>query len=77
MPRIVIKDGEVIVEQGEIRHAPIGRTLHVEPSFDAELQADIQEWFEQYYSIRFRNYPVTDSYLHAAEVVDGSTNEGT
>jgi len=69
MPRMVIKAGEVIVEQGEIRHAPIGKTLHVAPGYDSEIEPDIQEWFEQYYSIRYRNYPVDPSYLHEPEVV--------
>ena len=37
--------------------------------FEHEFLPDIQEWFEQYYSIRFRNYPVSESYLHAPEVI--------
>jgi formylmethanofuran dehydrogenase subunit A len=69
LPRMVIKAGEVIVEQGEIRSAPIGKTLHVDPSYDPDREADIQAWFEQNYSIRYRNYPVDASYLHEAQVV--------
>ena len=60
LPRIVIKSGRVIVEQGEIRDPLIGKTLHVAPDYDRDVEADIQEWFEKYYSIRFRNYPVDD-----------------
>jgi formylmethanofuran dehydrogenase subunit A len=67
LPRIVIKSGKVIVEQGEIRDGRIGKTLHVQPDYDRGVEADIQEWFEKYYSIRWRNYPVDDSYLHEAE----------
>ncbi len=47
----------------------IGKTLHVEPDYDHDVEPDIQEWFEKYYSIRLRNYPVDDSYLHESEVV--------
>jgi len=68
LPRLVIKSGRVIVEQGEIRDPLIGKTLHVEPEYDHEVEHDIQEWFEKYYSIRWRNYPVDSSYLHESEV---------
>ena len=63
LPRYVIKGGEVIVEDTELRSAPNGRTLHVEPDYDPNREADIAEWFEKFYSIRFRNYPVGSDYL--------------
>jgi len=71
LPRLVIKSGRVIVDQGEIRDPLNGKTLHVEPDYDRDAEADIQEWFEKYYSIRWRNYPVDAGYLHEAEVVPG------
>jgi len=69
LPRYVIKSGEVIVELGEIREPVQGKTLHVAPDYDKGVEADIAEWFERYYSIRFRNYPVTDDYLHEHETI--------
>jgi formylmethanofuran dehydrogenase subunit A len=69
LPRVVIKSGKVIVEQGEIRDPIIGKTLHVEPDYDHEVEPDIQKWFEKYYSIRWRNYPVDASYLHESAVI--------
>lgn len=69
LPRLVIKSGEVLVEHGEIRREFTGRTLHVSPGYDVEIEKDIAGWFEKYYSIRFRNYPVDDSYLHDAEQI--------
>lgn len=69
LPRMVIKSGRVIVEQGEIREPLIGKTLHVEPDYDRDVETDIQTWFEKYYSIRWRNYPVDLSYLHESCVV--------
>jgi formylmethanofuran dehydrogenase subunit A len=68
-PRIVIKSGRVMIEDGEMRDPFIGKTLHVAPDYDREVESDIQEWFEKYYSIRWRNYPVGDSYLHESELV--------
>ncbi|MFO0919227.1 MAG: formylmethanofuran dehydrogenase subunit A [Planctomycetaceae bacterium] len=69
LPRTVIKSGRVLVEQGEIRETLIGKTLLVEPDYDLALENDIQSWFEKYYSLRWRNYPVDASYLQTAEAV--------
>lgn len=69
LPRMVIKSGRVIVEQGEIRDPLLGKTLHVNPDYDREVEPDIQSWFEKYYSIRWRNYPVDPSYMHESSVV--------
>ena len=69
LPRFVIKAGDVLVEQGDIRQDHTGKTLHVSPAYDHDVEASIAEWFEQYYSIRFRNYPVADDFLHNAEQI--------
>lgn len=67
LPRYVIKSGRVVVEQGDIRENLFGKTLHVAPEYDRDIETDIAEWFEQYYSVRFRNYPVGDEYLQHGE----------
>ena len=69
LPRYVIKSGRVLVEQGEIREDFYGKTLHVAPEYDRGVEPDIGKWFEESYSIRWRNYPVDDTYLHDHEVV--------
>jgi formylmethanofuran dehydrogenase subunit A len=69
LPRVVIKDGRILCEQGEIREPVIGRMLHVSPDYDREIETDIAEWFERYYSIRFRNYSIPTEYLHAHEQI--------
>ena len=38
MPRYVIKAGEIIVEQGEIRQPVMGKTLFVAPEYDHGLE---------------------------------------
>jgi formylmethanofuran dehydrogenase subunit A len=63
LPRYVIKAGETVIENGELRSTPIGRTLHVRPEHDPAVAARLAPWFEKYYSIRFGNYPVSDAYL--------------
>jgi formylmethanofuran dehydrogenase subunit A len=69
LPRYVIKSGKVLVEEGEIREEYFGKTLHVAPEYDTGFEPAIAEWFEQYYSVRFRNYPVTDDYLPHPEII--------
>ena len=69
LPRYVIKSGRIIVEEGEIRENLIGKTLHVGPEYDRDIEGDIAQWFEDCYSIRFRNYPVSDDYLHDHEQI--------
>jgi formylmethanofuran dehydrogenase subunit A len=69
LPRYVIKSGRILVEQGDIREELFGKTIHVQPSYDPGAEKDIAKWFEDFYSIRFRNYRVTSEYLHEAEIV--------
>jgi formylmethanofuran dehydrogenase subunit A len=68
LPRYVIKAGQVLVEQGDIRAETYGRTLHAATEYDREVEPDIRDWFEQSYSIRWRNYPVEDRSLAESEV---------
>ena len=69
LPRYVIHAGQIVVDNGQILEHTDGRLLHVAPHFDAECVPDIQNWFEENYSIQFRNYPVDPSYLHTNEVI--------
>jgi len=73
VPRYVIRGGEVIVDDAEIVHDVTGKLLHVTPSYDEGVVPDIQQWFEQYYTVQFRNYPIDTSYLHEHEVIATST----
>ncbi len=63
LPRFVLKAGEVIVAQGEIRAETFGRTAYVAPEYDRGALADVEKWFEAYYTIQFANYPVDENYL--------------
>ncbi len=69
LPRYVIKSGEVLVEQGEIRREHFGKTIHVAPEFDEGIEPRIAEWFEDHYTVRFRNYPVDGASLPESRVV--------
>jgi len=69
LPRHVIKAGQLIVENGDLRIPHGGKTLYVAPEYDPSLEAPIADWFEHYYSLRFRNYPVSLETLDEPEAV--------
>ncbi len=57
-PRYVIKDGVVIVEEGQLRRAPVGRRLRVAPGYDDAVLPDVRRHFDRYSTVAFDNYPV-------------------
>jgi formylmethanofuran dehydrogenase subunit A len=57
-PRYVVKGGTLVVEQGQLRRAPTGCRLHVQPRFDSSVTRDIERYFEEYGTVRFANYHV-------------------
>jgi formylmethanofuran dehydrogenase subunit A len=69
LPKYVLQSGVLIAEEGEIRAEHYGKTLHVAPSYDPAVEASIREWFEQFYTVQFRNYPVWDDYVPHGEIV--------
>ena len=68
-PRTVIKAGEIIIEEGEMRRDLRGRSLYVEPGYDPAIESEIRKWFSDFYTIEFANYPVGMEYLPHAELV--------
>jgi formylmethanofuran dehydrogenase subunit A len=69
MPRHVIKAGHMIVEDGESRAEPFGKTLRVAADYDSAIEPHLAKWFAERYSVRFSNYAVNDSYLTHNETV--------
>jgi formylmethanofuran dehydrogenase subunit A len=68
-PRYVIKDGEPVIEDHEFRAEHHGRVFHVAPDYDPAIEQVIQPFFEDYYTIRFANYPVADRYIPYHETI--------
>ena len=57
-PRYVLKGGEVVLEEGEIRQTPTGREFLIQPSYDGQIEEYLRPVFQQYYTMSFDNYPV-------------------
>ncbi|MGR9073906.1 MAG: formylmethanofuran dehydrogenase subunit A [Gammaproteobacteria bacterium] len=67
--RYVIKGGEFFIDNHEFCSDFEGRTLHVAPEYDPAIEAKIKPFFEDYYSIQFENYAVSDHYVPDGEIV--------
>jgi formylmethanofuran dehydrogenase subunit A len=70
-PRYVIKDGEVAVEEGELRGVQDGVLLSSRAAFDPEVSRVLEPLFGDRYTVAFEHYPVRDPALREpARVVE-------
>lgn len=69
-PRYVIKNGEVVVQDGEIRATPAGCEFYTQPDFAPDFEATLRPKFERCYSLSFDNYPVELDALPKSQRVD-------
>ncbi|MEO8881678.1 MAG: formylmethanofuran dehydrogenase subunit A [Gemmatimonadaceae bacterium] len=58
-PRFVLKAGMLVVEEGQLRRAPAGKRIFVQPGYDESLLRDLGKYFQSYSAIQIANYPVT------------------
>ena len=68
-PRYVIKSGDMIIRDHEFIGDHEGKLLHVVPHYDSQIAEIVRPFFEEYYSLEFDNYAVSDQYLHKHEIV--------
>ncbi|MEN1678845.1 MAG: formylmethanofuran dehydrogenase subunit A [Planctomycetota bacterium] len=69
LPRMVIKAGEVMVDQGEIRSAPQGKTLYATAEDGEDRLADLPAYFDRHYSVPMEHFGVEDHELGEREAV--------
>jgi len=64
---LTMKDGEIVVKDGEIVAAPVGRTYWVNTRAPKDIEdvvvPEVKKLFEDYYTVRFENYYIPESYL--------------
>jgi formylmethanofuran dehydrogenase subunit A len=68
-PAYVLKDGELIVRDGEVLRDCPGRTLYVNPEGDTRLPSDLVDNFSNYYTVALSNFPVEEDYVVRSEVI--------
>ncbi len=71
-PRYVIKGGEIVVEEGDIRNVSGGREFISRPSYEPAIEDYLRPLFQQYYTMSFDNYPVEMERIERPEVRDCS-----
>ena len=67
-PRYVIKGGEVVVEEGDIRNVHEGREFLVRPTYDPAIEDFLRPLFQQVYTMSFDNYPVEMDRIHHPDI---------
>jgi formylmethanofuran dehydrogenase subunit A len=76
LPRYVIKAGEVVVDDGELRAAPMGATLLVAPEVDPGVRLELDAWLLREGSVHPFSFRVGEEELSRPEVVQsGITNK--
>ena len=68
-PRYVLKGGEIVVEEGEVRAVTEGREFIVRPAYDDQIGEYLRPLFEKVYTISFENYPVEIERLRRPDVM--------
>lgn len=66
-PSWVIKDGKIVVIDGQLVREQPGRTLYVKPNYDANIEKDIRNHFKESYTISFENYPIRSEHMGPSE----------
>jgi formylmethanofuran dehydrogenase subunit A len=69
-PRYVLKGGEIVVEEGEIRAVSEGREFIVHPVCDNQIEEYLRPLFQSVYTMSFENYPVEMERLRRTDLVD-------
>jgi formylmethanofuran dehydrogenase subunit A len=68
-PRYVIKGGEIVVEDGDVRAVVDGHEYIVHPACDDQIVEYLRPLFPKVYTMSFENYPVEIERLRHAEVL--------
>ncbi len=66
-----IKDGKVVVKNGEIVQTVSGRTmwLDVNTAEQVEIDDDMKRRFKEYWTVEYDNYPVFDHYVKVSDPI--------
>jgi formylmethanofuran dehydrogenase subunit A len=74
-----IKEGRIIVKDGEVISTPLGRTYWIDvktpEDVNKELMKDLESSFNQYYTVGLNNYSVQEYYVPTQESIKTSSQE--
>ena len=71
-----IKDGQIVVKDGQITLTPTGTTICAEGEISDDITEamldDVKSHWRNHYSINFNNYAVQDAYAPKVKVIKGT-----
>jgi formylmethanofuran dehydrogenase subunit A len=67
-PRYVLKRGQVVVEEGEVRTVTEGHEFVTRPAYDETIEEYIRPLFQKVYTMSFENYPTEIERLRHPDV---------
>ena len=71
-PTHVIKDGIVVVKNGEIENYIWGKTQVVRPEYDKSIEKKLKKYFEKYHTINLKNYTISNDEM--SEIIGSDVN---
>lgn len=77
LPRMVIKGGEVLVDDGEIVGEVVGSTLRASVDYDADVLQGLPGWFNDRYSIDFANFAIQEEEVQNPVAVSATESQTT
>jgi formylmethanofuran dehydrogenase subunit A len=69
-PRYVLKRGQVVVEEGEVRKVTEGHEFVTRPAYDETIEDYIRPLFQKVYTMSFENYPTEIERLRHPDVTE-------
>ena len=63
-PILVIKDGKIAVENGQIKEYIWGKTHTVTPEYDKAIEKDLSKFFDKYHTMKLDNYIISDDEMN-------------
>jgi formylmethanofuran dehydrogenase subunit A len=72
LPRYLIKAGEIILDDGELRSAPEGETLLVAPRVDPEASLELEAWLRREGTVHPANFVIGQQEVPRSIVVSSS-----
>jgi formylmethanofuran dehydrogenase subunit A len=69
-PRYVLKAGEIVVEEGDIKQTFDGHEFVVKPAYDPKVEDFLRPVFQSQYTMSFENYPVEMERVHGMQMAE-------
>jgi len=59
-PDYVFKDGELVVQDGQVIHTKWGTTHIIKPEWDAVIEKDLEKYFDRYMTMKMGNFKMSN-----------------